>query len=231
VEPAQGRYDSVVEEYVAMFGDAVDDPATAAVLSLLGPVTATEVLDVPCGDGRVARELARRGAQVLGADLSAEMLKRALRLEEATPLSITYMKVDATSPDAFMGQTFDTVVCNYGLSDIDDLDGFLDVVTRVLRPGCFFVFSILHPCFPGWGSDVPGSWPPGGGYFHEGWWQVQGHDLRRVVGSNHRMLSTYLNALAGRGLVLEQLVEPPPPSMRLNTEPVPMFLAVRCRKG
>jgi SAM-dependent methyltransferase len=233
VKPGPARYDTVVEEYVAMFRDAVDDPATSAVLGLLGPVTARRVLDVPCGEGRVARALAREGAHVVGADLSAAMLERALALEEAEPLGVAYLKADATSLDAFRGQTFDAVVCSYGLSDIDDLGGLVDMVSRVLRRGCPFVFSILHPCFPGWGSDVSASWRPGRGYFQEGWWQAEGRtsDLRRVVGSNHRMLSTYMNELARRGLVLEEMVEPPPPWVPPDAEPVPMFLAARCHKA
>jgi SAM-dependent methyltransferase len=233
MKPEPARYDTVVEEYVAMFQDAVDDPATAALLRLLGPVTAQRVLDVPCGEGRVARALARRGAYLVGADLSTAMLERALGREQADPLGIAYLKADATSLDAFSGQTFDAVVCNYGLSDIDDLDGVLDMVSHVLGHGCPFVFSILHPCFPGWGSDVSASWPRRGGYFQEGWWQAEGRtsDLRRVVGSNHRMLSTYMNALAGRGLVLEEMLEPPPPQVLPDAEPVAMFLAARCRKA
>ena len=158
------RYDRVADEYESMFGDEVSDPATSALLDLLGDVRGMRVLDLPCGQGRVSRELARRGAHVIGADLSTALLDKARGFEDAQPLGVTYLDADATSPATLAGEMFDGVVCNFGFSDIDDLDRALATFTRVLRAGGMFAFSLLHPCFPGWGSDVPGSWPPGRGY-------------------------------------------------------------------
>jgi SAM-dependent methyltransferase len=226
VTPA--RYDRVADDYEAMFGDSVDDPATSALLELLGDVSAMRLLDIPCGQGRVARELTRRGGEVVGADLSSALLEKARAFEAAEPLGTQYLQIDAAAPDAFAGETFDGVVCNYGLSDIDDLAGFLATVTRVLRAGGPFAFSLLHPCFPGLGDDVSADWPPDGGYYQEGWWRSEGaaSDLRREVGSNHRMLSTYVNALAAHGLVLEALTERAMPGIG-----VPMFLAGRCHSA
>ena len=68
------------------------------------------------------------------------------------------------------GDTYDVVRCNYGMSDIDDLGGVLAMVARVLHADGMFVFSIVHPCFPGWGPSVSGSWPRERGYYQEGWW-------------------------------------------------------------
>jgi SAM-dependent methyltransferase len=230
------RYDStIVEAYAAMMGDAVGDPATSALLDLLGGVATMRVLDLPCGEGRVARELARRGAQVVGADISDAMLERARAFERREPLGINYLRTDGTRPDALRGERFDRVVCNFGLSDIDDLDGVLATITRVLDPGGTFVFSILHPCFPGWGTALPGDSPPGLGYFTECWWTATDGppvDARHTVGTTHRMLSTYLNAFARAGLVLEAVSEPEPgPDWQPpDTDPVPMFLAARYRR-
>jgi hypothetical protein len=56
----------------------------------------------------------------------------------------------------------------------------------------------------------PSSWPPDLGYYHEGWWLASNPGFRGKVGSSHRMLSTYLNSLAGHGLALERAAEPPP---------------------
>jgi SAM-dependent methyltransferase len=222
------RYDRVADEYEAMFGDAVDDPATAALLELLGDVSGMRLLDVPCGQGRVARELTRLGADVVGVDLSSALLQKARALETAEPAGVTYLEADAASSSALAGETFDGVVSNYGLSDIDDLAGFLATVTRVLRPGGPFAFSLLHPCFPGLGDDVSGDWSPDGGYYQEGWWRADGaaSDLRREVGSNHRMLSTYVNALTAHDLTIEALAERAMPDIA-----VPMFLAGRCRNA
>src|SRR6185312_2766454 len=106
---------------------------------------------------------------------------------------------------------FDAVTCHYGLSDIDDLDGALRGISAALRPGGRFVFSILHPCFPG-AKYVSGSWAPTGSYYDEGFWTADTvkSRLRRPVGANHRMLSTYVHALHRHDLRLDELAEPRP---------------------
>jgi hypothetical protein len=111
------------------------------------------------------------------------------------------------------------------LMDIDDLAGALSAVTAVLRPGGWFVASIVHPCLPG-SERGASSWPPGQGYEYEGWWiSPEDHSPQGVrirVGATHRKLSTYLNALLAAGLEAECFVEPP--------SPVPTYLLWRCRR-
>jgi 2-polyprenyl-3-methyl-5-hydroxy-6-metoxy-1,4-benzoquinol methylase len=227
------RYDRIADFYDAKAGQTVTDPATAALLDLAGDVRGMKLLDVACGPGRVARELARRGAQVTGLDLSAALLAKARAYEERGPLGITYVQGDATARRALGGQVFDGATCNFGLSDIDDLDGLLASLARLVTAGGWLVFSLLHPCFPGWDRDAPSSWPPDLGYFREGWWLASNPGFRGQVGSSHRMLSTYLNSLTGHGFVLEQVTEPRPGprwEQRLPAAPVPLFLVARCRR-
>jgi len=226
------RYDDIAEFYEQRSGGTVSDPATAALLDLAGDVSGLRLLEVACGQGRVARELARRGATLTGLDISAALLAQARAYEAAEPLGIGYLHADVTAPGALEGLVFDGVVCNYGLSDIDDLDGVLANVARWLRPGGAFVFSLLHPCFPGWGSDAPSSWPPGQGYYQEGWWLASNTGYRGRVGSSHRMISTYLNSLTRHGLALDRAVEPPAgASMRQRrppgAAPVPFYFVAR----
>lgn len=226
------RYDQIADFYDHRSGQSVSDPATAALLDLAGDVNGLRLLEAACGQGRVARELARRGAVLTGLDISAALLAKARAYETARPLGIRYLHADVTECGVLEGHAFDGVVCNYGLSDIDDLDGLLVNVTRWLRPGGWFVFSLLHPCFPGWGSDAPSSWPPGLGYFAEGWWLAANTGYRGRVGSNHRMLSSYLNSVTGHGLALDQVTEPAPGSQMSQrcppgTAPVPFYLAAR----
>jgi 2-polyprenyl-3-methyl-5-hydroxy-6-metoxy-1,4-benzoquinol methylase len=230
------RYDrGVVDAYVAIMGNDVADPATSALLELLGDVRALRVLDLPCGEGRVARELARRGATVVGVDLADAMLTRARAAPEAKELSITYVRADGIDPRTLDGETFDRVVCNFGLSDVDDLDALVRTFVRVLRPGGALVYSILHPCFPGLGTDYPGDAPPGRGYFTEGWWADTGGpsiDPRTIVGTNHRTVATYFNAFARAGLRLDEVAEPEPGRdwAVTGTDAVPMFLVAHYGK-
>jgi ubiquinone/menaquinone biosynthesis C-methylase UbiE len=231
------RYDGVAEFYEQFAPDEYNDPPMAALLRLIGDVSGLRILDLACGHGRLSRELARRGGYVVGIDISVALLNLARAREVEYPLKVSYMQADASSPETLHSEKFDGVVCSFGLSDIDDLDGAIATVARVLRPGGFFAFSILHPCFPGWESkQAQPSWQPAGGYYAEGWWRATSpaHGLRPKVGANHRMLSTYLNALVRYNLTVEELAEPAPSSDWLaeapDIGPVPLYLVARCRR-
>lgn len=62
------------------------------------------VLDAGCGTGRVARELARRGVEVVGVDLDPDMLATARRRSP----ELQWVQADLVSFD--LGRTFDVVV-------------------------------------------------------------------------------------------------------------------------
>ena len=207
---AEARYDAIVDFYVDGFSSATD-PVSLTLFDLLGPVDGLRVLDVACGHGRTTRELARRGADVVGVDISARLIAKARESEEDTPLGVRYIHADVTAPATLGPGEFDAASCNFGLSDIDDLNGAIAAVSRALRPGGRFAFSLLHPCFAG-GKDIAGAWPAAGSYYDETWWAAQEarSTLRRQVGANHRMLSTYLNTLQSHGLWLHRVAEPPP---------------------
>ena len=217
---ALARYEEFAEWYEQWIGDA--PPLIAAQAGLLPVVAGERVLDIACGQGRMSRYLARLGADVLGVDVSAAMLGKA---RGAGAAGITYLRADVTRPPAWWdGRPFDGCTCELALMDIDDLAGALATVTAVLRPGGWFVASVVHPCFPGSGRGQS-SWPPDRGYDREGWWTSPGHNpegVRIRVGATHRKLSTVLNALRDAGLEAERFAEPP--------APVPTYLLWRCRR-
>jgi SAM-dependent methyltransferase len=184
------------------------------------------VLDLACGYGTASRYLAGQGARVTGLDISAGLLSRARQMEADRAHGIRYVQGDATSTDWWDGVAFDGAVCNMALMDIDDLNGALSTVASVLTAGGWFSFSVFHPCYPGGpegsSSGLP-SWPPESGYACEGWWSTAGDGIRGRVGANHRMLSTYLNALQRAGLALEEVAE--------RGSSVPVAFIARCRLG
>ena len=239
-------YDEIAEWYDTWLGAHAmsDDPYFPAAESLMGEVAGRRICDLACGQGRVARYLADRGAQVVGVDLSAKLLEIALRHENAEPRGIEYRRVDAQTLEGVADETFDGVACFMALMDIAELAPTLRSVTRVLRPGGWFVFAILHPCFntarSGEADTPEGVARTVGRYFQEGHWRS---DSRTgppgKVGSYHRTLSTYINALADAGLTLERLGEPGP-TAKLPDSPafswrpvwaeVPAVLVFRCVK-
>jgi ubiquinone/menaquinone biosynthesis C-methylase UbiE len=109
------------------------------------------VLDVGCGTGRHAIELAKRGYAVTGLDLSAEMLAKAATKAEAENVKVEWVHADATK-FAFPGR-FDVAICLcegalglLGQSDdpIDQPLAILCNISRSLKPGAKAVFTVLN---------------------------------------------------------------------------------------
>ncbi|ACQ81907.1 Methyltransferase type 11 [Beutenbergia cavernae DSM 12333] len=194
------RYDPHADWYVEHTG--AWDSAAADVLP--SDLAGQRILDQACGWGQLSRILAERGARVSGVDLSENLVGHARELEAAAPLGIEYLVGDATTTSWWDGEPYDQVVCNMALMDIDDLPGALSAAAAVVAPGGLFTLTVFHPCFPGRADDpdtLP-SWPPDRGYAAEGWWTTGRSGVRGHVGANHRMLSTYLNAVLAAGFEL-----------------------------
>ncbi len=213
------RYDEIADWYEQWAGDGPG--LIAGHPELLPPLVGLRVLDVACGQGRLTRRLAGAGATVTGLDLSAAMLGKAQAMGGE---GIEYVHADITGPPIWWdGRPFDGCTCDLALMDIDDLAGALATIAAVLRPGGWFVASVVHPCFPGNGTGRS-SWPPEG-YDTEGWWTSPDHSpggVRIRVGATHRKLSTILNGLLAAGLEPDWFLEPP--------APVPTYLLWRCRR-
>ena len=119
---------------------AIEQPGLRALLPELAGRT---VLDLGCGDGTLARELARRGAaRVLGADPSGRMLALA-RARTADP-RVRYVQGFAEDLSLRSGCA-DLVVSSLALHYVADLGLLLDQIARWLRPGGWLVASMEHP--------------------------------------------------------------------------------------
>ncbi len=90
----QERFDSLADSGVDVHGEA-------AFVARLDPGT---VLDAGCGTGRVARELASRGIEVVGIDRDPSMIETARRLAP----ELTWILGEAADTD--LGRRFDVVV-------------------------------------------------------------------------------------------------------------------------
>lgn len=241
-------YDDIAEWYDQWIGahPMNEDPFFPAVEALMGEVAGLHICDLACGQGRVARHLANRGARVVGIDLSAKLLAIARRHEETNPRGIEYVQADAQNLSEQVPGLFDGVVCFLALMDIPDLPSTLHSVARILRPGGWFVFAILHPCFhtsqSGERETPEGAVRTIGKYFVEGYWRS---DTRPgppgKIGAYHRTLSTYVNTLTDAGLQLMHVNEPGAPSTMLDSpslshlnrsvwQEVPTVLVASCRK-
>jgi 2-polyprenyl-3-methyl-5-hydroxy-6-metoxy-1,4-benzoquinol methylase len=89
------------------------------------------VLDVGCGEGRFAGELARAGAKVLGIDIAEEALRRARRAQPELDLRL----IEGGAPWPVEDASFDVVWAGEVLEHVADTAAWLSEVRRVLPPG------------------------------------------------------------------------------------------------
>lgn len=109
----------------------------------------TRILDLACGTGDLTRALAdaHPDADVIGLDLTPEMLERARRL---APDRITFLEADMTDT-RLESHTIDLVTGGYALRNAPDLEAALREINRLLRPGghaAFLDFSAPRSPLP-----------------------------------------------------------------------------------
>jgi len=106
----------------------------------LVPAPGRATLEVGCGEGRVARDLAGRGHRVTAVDASPTLLAAA---EAADPAG-EYILADAAALP-FSDETFDLAVAYNSLMDVHDMPGAVNEAARVLRRGGRFCVCVTHP--------------------------------------------------------------------------------------
>ena len=104
------------------------------------PPPGRRTLEIGCGEGRVARDLAARGHRVTAIDGSPTLLRLA---QEAHPEG-EYVLADAAALP-FEDDSFDLVVAYNSLMDIQDMPGAVAEAARVLERGRPFCVCVTHP--------------------------------------------------------------------------------------
>lgn len=132
------------------WAEVYDDEANPLVIiegpevaRALGEVRDLDILDVGCGTGRHAVELAKAGARVTGIDFSSGMLEKA----KAKPggEAVRFIHQDAAGPLPFEKGSFDRVISCLVVDHVEDLAAFFSELRRVCRDDGFIVISVMHP--------------------------------------------------------------------------------------
>jgi SAM-dependent methyltransferase len=105
-----------------------------------------KVLDLCCGQGRHSLELARRGFQVVGVDLSEALLYAARKRAESEGLSVTFLHCDMREID--FADEFDAVInmftsFGYLESEAED-EKVLGKVAQALKSGGKFLLDVVN---------------------------------------------------------------------------------------
>jgi len=115
----------------------IEDRAVRGLLPRKG-----KVFDAGCGNGRHSIQLAKRGCEVVGIDLSKEMLKEAKK--KSRGLNIKYRLGDIRKLK-FKNNTFDHSVSMLVLNHLKDWKKAVQEIVRVTKPGGTILMAYIHP--------------------------------------------------------------------------------------
>ena len=135
----------MIYKELANYYDALvkDDQATQQWVAFTKKFSSGDkLLELACGSGEITIALANEGYDVLGTDVSIEMIDKARSKDDSNKVS--WKQMDMLKFD--VKEQYDTVVCycdsmNY-LIDDSDLDKVFNSVYSVLKVGGTFLFDI-----------------------------------------------------------------------------------------
>ena len=141
-QPAESEYDVIAGAYKdskqLSFRKCIEE---YTLFETLGDISGVKALDLACGEGFYTRKLKRAGAgEVLGVDISAEMIRLAEAEERARPTGCRYLNRDAAV--LALDEPVDLVVAMYLLNyarDANELLRFVRAAHAALKPGGRFV--------------------------------------------------------------------------------------------
>lgn len=210
-------------------------PEWPSLQAMLPPLQGLRVVDLGCGFGWFCRFAREQGArQVLGVDVSANMLARAASMTDDP--AIRYVQADLEQLALEPGG-YELAYSSLALHYIADLPALLRAIHTGLVVGGKLVFSMEHPILTasphqGWITDAAGRrrWPIDS-------YQLEGprvtNWLADGVVKQHRTLGTLLNLLIRTGFVIDHVEEWGPSAAQVAARPAlaeerdrPMMLLV-----
>jgi ubiquinone/menaquinone biosynthesis C-methylase UbiE len=133
--------DDVAAEYeekrFSRGGRLIDRREKRAVLDALAPVEDKEILEIACGTGRFTVALAERGADIVGLDISAEMLAQGREKARRAGRRVEFLRGDAGRLP-FSDDSFDAVFAMRFFHLADTPATYLSEMARVARDQVFF---------------------------------------------------------------------------------------------
>lgn len=129
--------------FATPLGSRVWSDEERVLLGALEPLAGRDVLDVGCGDGRLAVRMAERNARVTGLDLSPAMLAAARERAGRAGVSVQFLEGDALALP-FPNNSFDVVCTVTVMCFFADPQPIVNELARVVRPGGRVVLGELN---------------------------------------------------------------------------------------
>ncbi|MBF6557835.1 MAG: class I SAM-dependent methyltransferase [Acidimicrobiales bacterium] len=211
------------------FTDGADPEYEEQILPLIEQLLhgAQRVLDVGCGEGQVSRRIAGTGAEVVGIDPTAAQIRVATERGGRAQF-IRARSEQIPSPNA----SFDAVVVCLAIEHVDPFEPAIEEVARVLAPGGLFLLILSHPLLQSPGSGWIDDQISGDYFWTVGPYLPDNLEIDEIAPDvhlqfAHRPLSRYVHEMGQVGLLIEDMVEPPPPrALLVKTGDIPNAAAI-----
>ena len=148
-------YESLFENYARKYDEEVYVHGTSgecdSIEQEINCDRSIKILDIGCGTGRHAIELAKRGYQVTGIDLSESQLKRAREKAKEQGVKIDFERHDARNLPFKSDFDLAIMLCEGGFSlmETDEMNfEILKSATKSLKNNGKFIFTTLNGLFP-----------------------------------------------------------------------------------
>lgn len=148
-------YEEVFENYAESYDKECFTQGTKGEVDFIeqeiGFDKTRRILDIGCGTGRHAVELAVRGYDVTGVDLSKAQLNRAIEKAKTAKVTVNFSQADARQLD--FNNEFDLVmiICEgaFSLMETDEMNyQILANARKALKPNGKFILTTLNALFP-----------------------------------------------------------------------------------
>lgn len=161
------------------------------------------VLDIGCGEGWLARELAAQGLQVMGVDAIPGLIAEARRAGGGDFRIVSYEEIAAGA----LAVSVDVLVGNFSLLGDTSVEGLFRAAPTLLKPGGAFIVQTLHPVAAC--GDLP---------YQNGWrkgsWAGFNSDFTDPAPWYFRTLGSWVELFTNNGFRLLEIREPLHPTTR-----------------
>jgi 2-polyprenyl-3-methyl-5-hydroxy-6-metoxy-1,4-benzoquinol methylase len=155
------------------------------------------VLDMGCGEGWLARELAARNIHAVGMDAVPGLVEEARRAGGGDFRVVSYEELAAGK----LRVSVDVVVCNFALLGKESVEGVFRATPSLLNPHGLFIVQTLHPLIAC--GDLP---------YRDGWregsWAGFGSGFTDPAPWYFRTLESWIKLFVDSGFRLLEVREP-----------------------
>jgi 2-polyprenyl-3-methyl-5-hydroxy-6-metoxy-1,4-benzoquinol methylase len=196
------------------------------------------VLELGCGGGNIGIALAKRGAQVIGVDISSAQLRIAKQKAQEHGVTIRYVESAIEAFDYAHIAPVDLVISVCALQYVSDLPRVFENIYTILTPSGTFVFSTNDPIFSSIAARFLWNDPePQHAYFYGGpeIWKWEDDDDFTFTTYRHP-IDFYINTLTTVGFAIEKLHQLPIHITKVTTEEerfeqlYPRLMVFKCLK-